>query len=148
MANRASGIDHFNRNEFPEAIAKFEKYLGIKPDDAEIRKLISKAHFQKALIDYNKGDFMTATKGFGAALTYDSSCQKCTAYIAQSEESYKDAHYNKGVVYYGNQQLAEAIGEWEQVYNLDPGYKEVEQNLNKARDLMEKLEKIKQSQKP
>ena len=148
MAHRSGGMDHFNRNEFSQAISEFEQYLQIKPDDEEVRQFISKAHFQKALIDYNKGDFMTATKGFGAALTYDSTCQKCTAYIAQSEESFKDAHYNKGVVYYGNQQLAEAIGEWEQVYNLDPGYKEVEQNLNKARDLMEKLEKIKQSQKP
>ncbi len=148
MANRTSGIDHFNRNEFPEAIAKLEQYLRVRPDDAEVRRLISKAHFQKALIDYNKGDFMTATKGFGAALNYDSSCEKCTAYIAQSEESFKDAHYNKGVVYYGNQKLAEAINEWEQVYNLDPGYKDVEHNLTKARDLMEKLDKIKKSQKP
>ena len=147
-ANRTNGMAHFNRNEFPEAIAQFEQYLMARPGDAEIRQLLSKAYFQKALIDYNKGNFITATKGFSAALTYDSSCQKCNAYITQSEESYKDSHYNKGVVYYGNQQLTEAISEWEQVYNLDPGYKEVEQNLNKARDLMNKLEKIKKSQKP
>ncbi len=147
-SHRVKGVEAFNNNQFQDAIAEFEQYLQVRPDDEEVRVMASKSHFQKALIDYNKGDFMTATKGFGAALAYDSDCEKCTAYIAQSEESFKDTHYNKGVVYYGNQQLAEAIGEWEQVYNLDPGYKDVEQNLTKARDLMEKLEKIKQSQKP
>jgi tetratricopeptide (TPR) repeat protein len=145
---RAKGIEYVNGNQFENAIVEFEQYLQIRPEDAEVRQFISKAHFQKALIDYNKGDFMTATKGFGAALAYDADCQKCTAYIAQSEESFKDTHYNKGMGYFGNQQLAEAIDEWEQVYNLDPGYKDVEQNLNKAKDLMEKLEKIKKSQKP
>ena len=60
----------------------------------------------------------------------------------------RNVSYNKGVVFYDNQQLAEAINEWEPVYNLDPGYKEVERNLRKARNLMEKLEKIKKSLQP
>lgn len=51
-------------------------------------------------------------------------------------------------MFYDNQQLAEAINEWEPVFNLDPGYKEVERNLRKARNLMEKLEKIKKSLQP
>lgn len=141
-------MDYFNRNEFPAAIAEFEKYLQARPDDAEIRSHVSIAYFRQALIDYNKSEFMTAAKGFRAALAYDGRCDKCTTYIAQNEESFKDAHYNKGVVFYDNQQLAEAINEWEPVYNLDPGYKEVERNLRKARNLMEKLEKIKKSLQP
>ena len=66
----------------------------------------------------------------------------------QSLNSFKDSHYNKGVVYYGKQQLTEAVAEWEMVYELDPGYKDVEQNLKKARDLLNKLEKIKKSRQP
>jgi tetratricopeptide (TPR) repeat protein len=148
LAFRESGMDALQRSDYPTAIAQFEMYLKAQPTDADIRSQLSTAYFQNALIDYNKGAFMAAVEGFKNALTYDETCDKCKTYIAQSEESFKDEHYNRGVVYYGNQQLAEAISEWEQVYGLDPGYKEVARNLKKARDLMEKLEKIKKSQQP
>lgn len=96
LAYRAGGMAYFNRNEFPAAIAEFEKYLQARPDDAEIRSHVSIAYFRQALIDYNKSEFMTAAKGFRAALAYDGRCDKCTTYIAQSEESFKDAHYKQG----------------------------------------------------
>lgn len=145
---RANGIDCLNRHDFLGAIAEFEKYLQAKPDDAEGRSLLSKAHFQKALLDYNRGDFMSAKEGFDSAMEYDSRCEKCADYVKQSLNSYKDAHYNKGVVYYGQQQLAEAVAEWEKVYTLDPAYKNVTQNMKKALDLLEKLDRIKKSKQP
>lgn len=147
LAYRAKGIDYFNRNEFSEAISVFQQYLQVQPDDAEARTYLGKAYFQKALIDYNKANYLSAKKGFESAVEYDSKCAKCTTYINQSLESYKEVHYNKGVAYYGRQQLEEAIDEWKQVYDLDPGYKDVDQNLKRARKLMEKLDQIRNSQK-
>jgi len=147
LTYRTKGIDYYNRNQFGDAISVFQQYLQVVPGDADARSYLSKAYFQKALIDYNKADYMTAKKGFESAMEYDSQCEKCAAYINQSLESHKEAHYNKGVAYYGRQQLGEAIKEWEQVYELDPGYKDVDQNLKKARALMEKLEQIKKSRK-
>lgn len=148
LTYRAKGIEYLNGNDFVAAITEFEKYLQAVPGDAEGGRLLSRAYFQKALIDYHKGDFMSAKKGFESALDYDNQCDKCSAYVIQSLNSYKDSHYNKGVVYYGKQQLAEAVAEWEMVYDLDPGYKDVEQNLKKARDLLNKLERIKRSRQP
>lgn len=148
LTYRAKGIEYLNGNDFVAAIAEFEKYLQAIPGDAEGRTLLSRAYFQKALIDYNKGDFMSAKKGFESALDYDNQCAKCKDYVMQSLNSYKESHYNKGVVYYGKQQLPEAVAEWEMVCDLDPGYKDVEQNLKKARALLNKLEKIKKSQQP
>jgi tetratricopeptide (TPR) repeat protein len=148
LLHRANGIEHLNQHDFSGAIAEFEKYLQVKPDNAEGRSLLSKAYFQKALIDYNKGDFMSAKQGFESALEYDNQCEKCTDYVRQSLNSYKDAHYNKGVVLYSRQQLAGAVAEWKKVHALDPRYKDVEQNLKKALDLLEKLDKIKKSKQP
>ena len=145
LTYRAKGIDAFNRNEFGEAITVFQQYLQVQPGDTDARTYLGKAYFQKALIDYNKADYLTAKKGFESALEYDSKCEKCATYINQSLESHKEVHYNKGVAYYGRQQLEEAIHEWEQVEQLDPGYKDVDHNLKKARALMEKLEQIKKS---
>ena len=142
---RNKGIDHFNRNEFGDAITALTQYLDMRPDDADARVYLGKAYFQKALIDFNKSDYLMAKKEFESSLAYDSQCDKCPQYINQSLASYKDTHYNKGVVYYGKQQLEEAIKEWEAVYEMDPGYKDVKQNLKKAREMMEKLEQIKKS---
>jgi tetratricopeptide (TPR) repeat protein len=145
LTYRTKGIDYFNRNEFGKAISAFQQYLQVQPGDTAARTYLSKAYFQKALIDYNKTDYMTAKNGFESALKYDSQCEKCATYINQSLESHKEVHYNKGVTYYGKQQLEEAIREWELVYDLDPGYKNVDPNLKKARALMDKLEQIKKS---
>ncbi len=146
LTYRSKGIDHFNRNQFGDAISVLHQYLQVVPSDAEARIYLGKAYFQKALIDYNKADFMTAKNGFESALEYDSQCEKCATYINQSLESHKETHYSKGVAYYGRQQLGEAVKEWELVYELDPDYKDVDQNLKKARALMKKLEQIKKSQ--
>ncbi len=145
FAYRDTGIEHLNRNDFSSAIKQFEKYLQAMPDDDEGRNLLSKAYFQKALSDYNKRDFIAAMKGFKSALEYNSQCKKCSEHINQSLESYKEAHYNKGIVYYAEQQLAQAVSEWEMVYEFDPNYKDVEKKLNKARILIKNLEKIKKS---
>ena len=146
LSHRSKGMDAFQKNDFMTAIFEFEEYVKAKPGDREIRTYLSKSYYEQALINYNKGDYLTAKKGFESALEYDSSCETCASYAEKSIQSYKEAHYNKGIVYFGKEQLAEAIAEWEMVYDLDPAYKDVDQNLKKARTLLEKLERIKKSQ--
>ena len=41
--------------------------------------------------------------------------------------------------------LTEAIAQWELVYKLDPNYRDVQRNLEKARTLLKRLESIKRS---
>lgn len=145
LLHRTNGINFFNNNQFDLAIGEFEKFRMNEPQDDEIRIYLSKSYFQKALADYTKGDFMAAKKGFELAASNDSNCDKCTDYVEKSLESFKEAHYNKGIVYYNNEKLAEAISEWEQVHEIDPAYKDVDQNLGQAKKLLEKLEQIKKS---
>ena len=48
--------------------------------------------------------------------------------------------------HYGNEQLVEAIEEWERVIELDPEYKRVDYLVIKAQTIMKKLEEIKASE--
>jgi tetratricopeptide (TPR) repeat protein len=145
LAHRSNGMAHYNRAQYDKAITEFEQFLQKRPGDKEVRLHLSKAYFEQALIDYNKGYFGIAKKKFETSLAYNKDCEKCADYIEQSIESYKSAHYNKGIVFFGKEQLPEAIAEWEKVQDIDPEYKEVDQNLKKARALLEKLEKIRKS---
>ena len=50
-----------------------------------------------------------------------------------------------GIVHFGQEELKKAIASWEKVVAVDPDYKDVQQNLNKAQLLNERLERIKGS---
>ena len=58
---------------------------------------------------------------------------------------YKEQHYAQGLSYFQGEKLAEAIREWELVSAMDPGYKDVARNLQKAKTLQERLDAIKRS---
>ena len=145
LANRDKAIASFNNNDYLSAIFQFQEFLQVRPDDQEAKLFLSNSYYQQALIDYEKGDYLTAKKGFDSALEYYPNCEKCGDYIEKSLRSYKESHYNKGIIYFNKEQLPEAIAEWEMVHELDPGYKDVDHNLKKARALLEKLEKIKKA---
>ncbi len=61
---------------------------------------------------------------------------------------YKDLHYRQGLADFQKENLKEAIQQWEMVYKIDPNYRDVQRNLEKARTLLKRLESIKRSQSP
>lgn len=140
---RNLGIEHFNKREYPEAIIEFDKILNSNPDDKPTLEYIYNSHFQYAMILFENKDYLAAKKNFEASFKYNKNCQKCQDYISRSEHAYLETHYNRGLSYFGSQQLPEAIKEWELVQAVDPNYKDLGQNLQKAKMLLERLENIK-----
>ncbi len=142
---RELGIEFFNEKDYPAAISEFKKVLNVNPADNTTLKYISASHFQQGLVVFAKEDYLAARDEFKASLRYNAECEKCEEYIKKSEETYLEIHYNKGVSYFGDEKLAEAVQEWELVSEIDPEYKDVDSNLNKAKKLLERLESIKRS---
>jgi tetratricopeptide (TPR) repeat protein len=142
---RELGIEFFNAKDYPAAISEFKKVLNVNPADEMALKYISDSHFQQGLVVFAKEEYLTARDEFKASLEYNPECEKCEEYIKKSEETYLEMHYNKGVSYFGDEKLAEAVQEWELVTEIDPEYKDVNSNLNKAKKLLERLESIKRS---
>ncbi|MEN8251131.1 MAG: hypothetical protein ABFS32_19515 [Bacteroidota bacterium] len=139
---RELGIAFFNENKYPDAIAELVKAANVNPDDEVAIKYLSLSHFNQAMILFDSKKYLQAKEGFEASLRYDEKCKKCSEFSKKSEEFYKQIHYDKGISYFGDEQLAEAISEWELVYSLDPNYKEVESNLKKAKIFSSKLKQI------
>jgi tetratricopeptide (TPR) repeat protein len=145
-AYRKLGIELYNKENYSDAIIELQKVLNTNPDDETAKKYMSLAYFELGYDSFNNADYSQAIKDFERSLQYDSNCKRCDTYIEWSEENYKDLHYRKGVSYFGEEKLAEAINEWELIYKIDPGYRDVEKNIEKARNLMERLDEIKKSQ--
>jgi tetratricopeptide (TPR) repeat protein len=142
---RELGLEFFNEKDYPAAISEFKKVLNINPTDKIALEYISASHFQQGLIVFAKEDYLTGRDEFKAALQYNEDCEKCGEYIKKCETTYMDIHYNRGLSYFSDEKLAEAVHEWELVYEIDPEYKEVDSNLKKSRKLLERLESIKRS---
>lgn len=142
---RNLGIEHFDKGEYQEAIIEFDKALNANPNDKPTLRYIYNTHFQYAIALFEKKNYLASKKNFEASLKYNKDCLKCRDYIKRSEKAYMETHYNRGLSYFGNQQLPEAIKEWELVQALDPNYKDLKQNIQKAKTLLKRLENIKKS---
>lgn len=142
---RQQGIEFYKAKNYPAAITEFKKVLNVQPRDPTTLQYISQAHFDLGVNSFEQKAYLQAVENFKASLAYNRNCTKCEEYIRKSEDSYKDQHYNQGLTHFQNEKLTEAIQEWELVQAMDPGYKDVSKNLQKARALQERLEAIKRS---
>jgi tetratricopeptide (TPR) repeat protein len=143
---RDQGIGLFNQEKYQEAIVEFTKVVNVDPEDATALEYLYKSHFQHAVTLFDKEDYLSAKKEFEACLRFKQDSRRCREYAAKCQQMYKDLHYNRGVSYFGKEQLSEAIKEWQLVQTVDPGYKQVEDNINKAQALLKRLEEIRKLQ--
>jgi len=54
-----------------------------------------------------------------------------------------EAHYIRGVKYFLNEELQNAIKEWKKTLKLNPEHGKAKKNIQNARSLLEKLKKVK-----
>ncbi len=144
---RDQGIEFFSKMKYQEAIAEFNKVMNVNPDDATTVEYLARSHFQCAVALFEKKDYLKAKKEFEVSLQYNKNCPTCQEYIKKSDDTYMEIHYKRGIAYFGKEQLVEAIMEWELVRAIDSNYKEVANNIKKAKIFSNRLEEIKKSQK-
>jgi len=142
---RELGIELFNQKNYADAIIELQKALNANPDDKVANNYLSLAYFEQGVIFSDNEDYTQAIEAFETSRHYNSDCERCETYIKKSEENFKAHHYRKGVSFFGEEKLAEAIDEWELVYEIDPDYMDVDEIIKKTRNLMELLEEIKRS---
>jgi tetratricopeptide (TPR) repeat protein len=144
---RNHGIDLYRKREYQLALVEFVKVLNAQPDDSSVMVYSHKSHYRIAMNLFRKKNFLGARKHFEAARRYQSECDKCDLYIERCEELHKEMHYKSGIQYFDQEQLSEAIREWELVRQIDPNYKKVNDFIDKAKRLLRKIEELRETQK-
>jgi len=139
------GEELLRSNQYDQAIETLKRALALNPDDTATTDLLFQTYHQKATILYDKQNYLAAGDAFKKAAAIKPDCSDCASYIESSLEEYKEMNYNQGIVYFGQEELSQAIESWEKVVAVDPDYKDVQQNLRKAKLLNERLERIKSS---
>jgi len=138
------GLELFKEQRYQEAMLEFNKVLFVYPTESIALEFSYKACYRMAMALFEQEDYLGAREQFMASLRYKRDCHLCHAYIKRSEDLYKELHYKKGIQHYGQEQLVEAITEWELVKRVDPDYKRVEYYINKAKTVLNKLEELKE----
>lgn len=139
---RDLGRELFRKKRYHEALDEFKKVLNIFPEDEVALDYCYRSHFQIAQDLLDRTVYLSARDHFRESLRYNEDCEGCLRNIKKSENLYKEDHYKKGMQYYGNEQLRNALREWELVMTMDPNYKKVDYLINKAKMILKKLEEI------
>ena len=124
-----------------------ERSLALALADPVALEYSYKSSFENGMHLLEKKEYLTARDQFRISLRYKSDCQRCHSYIKQCEESFKELHYKKGMEYYQQERLNEAIREWELVETIDPDYKRTSSLIAKAKTILKKLDEMKKSTK-
>ena len=140
---RDLGMELYRKGRYQDALFEFSKVLSAIPDDPLAKEHSYRSSFELAVECFQRKEYLAAIEHFLVSLKYNSNCQQCRFYIKKSEELFKEIHYKQGIEYYGKEQLAEAIAEWERVRALDPHYKRVDYYIKKAKDIQRKLDELK-----
>lgn len=142
---RNYAMDLFQQQRYDEAAVEFEKVLSVMPQDKVSREYAYKANYESALLLLKEKDYLAARDRFKTSLTYNSECSKCHTYIKECEDSYKEFHYRNGMKLFQDQNVQDALKEWEMVSSLDPNYKRTPQLIERAKTILRKLEELKKA---
>jgi len=143
---RDAGKDMLETGDYPAAIVEFRKVLNVLPNDQEARRDLSRAYGAYARQLWDRNDIDQAREQFQACLAFRDNCPTCRPAVTDCENTYKERLYNRGIAFFQDENPEAALGEWETVQGLDPGYRNVQDYIQKAKKISEQLGRLKQKQ--
>lgn len=142
------------QEKYEEAVERLSRvdpvFKDVKDDIGQLRalqrqKLAKDARRLNAEL-YAKGEQLFAMRKYHQALEVFSEVdpdfegvQESIANVRQVMAMQADFHYKKGVKFFIDDNLTEAIGEWQQTLDYDPDHEKAAANIAKARKLIEKV---------
>jgi tetratricopeptide (TPR) repeat protein len=138
------GVSLLEAGEYLAALHEFQKVLNIDPNSEKVRDYMVWAHYRHGESLFQKGEYLEARQHFKEALRLDPSCSSCREYLTLSAETYKEHHYLRGIEFFEEEELEQAIAEWQLVKELDPDYKLVQDYLLRAEKLKDKVIQLKE----
>jgi tetratricopeptide (TPR) repeat protein len=137
---RAEGL--LKENRYDRALAAAEKILNHDYFNIEAEELINRVYFQKGESLFYRERYLEAQTTFGYVDPEFIPTREVLAKIKTKLEKQAETHYLKGVKYFINEALENAILEWETVLKLNPAHEKARNDIQNANQLLEKLKAI------
>ncbi|MCP4352309.1 MAG: murein peptide amidase A [Desulfobacterales bacterium] len=130
----AKGTEYYINGKYIDAIVIFSKY----EDDETARDYLHKSYFKTGMSLEQKDDLLNAIEAYNKSLRYNSNCSECTEHIEKCKDKYCDNHYKRGMNFYKDEKLCDAVSELESANSVCPNYNEVAEIIKIITDLLKK----------
>ncbi|MEA1948424.1 MAG: LysM peptidoglycan-binding domain-containing protein [Thermodesulfobacteriota bacterium] len=129
--------------QYEQVFAVAGKILEYDKSNKAAEDLINTAFCQQGKDLIIRKNYTQALNVLNSANPQYDCVKKTISDVYKAKKKQAEAHYLKGVKHFLNEELQSAIKEWEKTLALNPEHKKAKKNINNARSLLEKLEKVK-----
>ena len=136
----SKALASYKAKNYRDALSVGEKILEYDPANKEARDLINESCYQmgKSLIQRKKYQ-----EALDTLVRLDSGYKDVSGSISFAKKQLAGEHYLKGVKYFTDEELEKAIKEWETTLSLDPNHPKAKNDIENARNLLQKLKDLK-----
>lgn len=137
---RAEGF--LKEKQYEKTLDITQNILNHDPSSESARGLRNTTYCQMGRDFITQKDYVQALNVLNKADPKHGCVKKALSDVKQVSKKQAEAHYLQGVKHFLNEELADAIKEWEKALVIDPDDKKTQDSIKKARDLLKKLEKV------
>ncbi len=131
------------QKQYEQVFAVTKKILDYDKSNKAAQDLINTAFCQQAKHLTIRKNYTEALNVLNRADPQYDCVKKTISDVYKAKKKQAEVHYLNGVKHFLNEELQSAIKEWEKALALNPEHKKAKKNINNARSLLEKLEKVK-----
>ncbi len=135
--------DYFENQEYDKMLTIAECILEEDPENDEAYDLTIDAYYQLGKQFKKTENYLSSLEMFQKLDPEYKDVKKLKSNLHALMKNQSEIYYRQGLKYFINEDLQKAITEWEKALVLNPSNVKIERDIKNARELIEKLKKIK-----
>jgi len=139
----AEARESFERKDYATALGDVDRLLASTPSNAEALAMKRSALYGLGKTQYDQRQYKDSYVTLGQLVKLAPNHEDAGKLLRQSRTRLIDDHFGRGIRYYREEKLPEAIVEWKAVLELDPQHIAARKNLEQSERLLKSLEERK-----
>jgi len=140
----AEARESLERKDYATALGDADRLLASTPNNAEAQGLKRSALYGLGKTQYDQKQYKDSYATLDQLVKLAPNHEDAAKLLRQSRSRLIDDHFGRGIRYYREEKLPEAIAEWKAVLELDPQHIAARKNLEQSERLLKSLEERKQ----
>jgi len=140
----AEARESLERKDYATALGDADRLLASTPSNAEAQGLKRSALYGLGKTQYDQKQYKDSYATLGQLVKLAPNHEDAAKLLRQSRSRLIDDHFGRGIRYYREEKLPEAIAEWKAVLEIDPQHIAARKNLEQSERLLKSLEERKQ----
>jgi tetratricopeptide (TPR) repeat protein len=139
----AEARESFERKDYATALGDVDRLLASTPNNAEALAIKRSALYGLGKTQYDQRQYRDSYATLGQLVKLAPNHEDAGKLLRQSRTRLIDDHFGRGIRYYREEKLPEAIAQWKAVLELDPQHIAARKNLEQSERLLKSLEERK-----